>query len=191
MDLQTWCYHREPCLPRVRQEKSHSKPTEFSRPVTKERYTGSHIRSQEHSAKAYHLGSSQRNWFPPRRECLRKPSQVKGPQLLSPGSWEVTRMAHSLCSRKDRWKWGWPLRRNNRKVGFGFVYVCVLLSVQRNRTNKQSQNPIFPDNTCGPRKKVKNTWVKNISSAKKIRDGQWRSPPCDSSSFLQKAQTMF
>lgn len=61
------------------------------------------------------------------------------------------------------------------RFGFSFVYVCVLLLLQRNRMKANPARTLFfPDNTRGPRKKkkVKNTWVKNINSAKKIQDGR-------------------
>lgn len=97
-DLQTWCYNREPCLPRVIPEKPHSKPTEFSRPVTKERYTGSHILSQEHSAKAYHLGSSQKKVVPTQAWTPEKAQLSKGdPSYCLQGA-ERSLRSHTACA---------------------------------------------------------------------------------------------
>lgn len=151
-DLQTWCYNREPCLPRVMQEKPHSKPTEFSRPVTKERYTGSHILSQEHSAKAYHLGSSQKKVAPTQAWTPEKAQLSQGdPSYCLQGA-ERSLRSHTACAlwRTDE------SGRNNRKVGCGFVYVCVLLSVQRNRTNtNRARTPSFQITPVDLEKKLK------------------------------------
>lgn len=118
-DLQTMRAVPSPGLCRG---KPHSKPTALDFKASYEgKIRRSHTLSQEHSP----LSGLPRPtvWVPleesdshPGMNAWESPAKSRRPRLLPPGSWEVTKTTHSLCSLKDSWKRGCPLGENNRKV---------------------------------------------------------------------------